>query len=168
LAGEPLRKAAQASLAAADSNAPEDGQWDQLERLAEGSVRRALQLVAGGGLDLHARVESLFSELPKVDWPAVHVLADSLSLGAQEQRYEAFFSFLLDKVARLARLRATGASGLGEPGLARHLISERRLPEWAALWGALLRDKAACEELNLDRKALILRALARLQAVSQT
>lgn len=162
-----LRQAAQAALAAADAEPPSAGQWDQLERLSEGSVRRALQLAASGGLELYARVASLFSQLPKVDWTAAHTLADSLALSAQEQRFEAFFDLFLDTLARLARVRATGQGTPDELSLASRLIPEARLPQWATLWEAILRDKADADELNLDRKALIMRALARLEAASK-
>jgi DNA polymerase-3 subunit delta' len=166
LPGNTLRQAVEAALSASDVDAPEAGRWQALEHLAGGSVRRALQL-AVGGLEMHGRVQAMLSQLPKMDWAAVHALADSLSLGANEQRYEAFFGLLLDKVAQLARLRATGEGDPGDVAEAQRLISEQRLPEWAALWQTVLRDKAAIEELNLDRKALILRSLSRLQAVSR-
>ena len=166
LANRPLRQAAQAALAASDVAAPKPEQWDELERLAAGSVRRALQLAAGG-LDMHERVEAIVASLPKVDWAAVHTLADTLSLAANEQRYEAFFDLLLDKVARLARASATGDTNSGEAALAKRLIAEGKLPEWAALWEGVLRDKAATAELNLDRRALILRTLARLADASK-
>jgi len=166
LASESLRQAAQAALAASDVEAPPNEKWNELDRLAAGSVRRTLQLVAGG-LEMHGRVEGILSQLPKVDWTAVHTLADTLSLGAQEQRYEAFFDLLLDKVARLARAFAMGDGDASELALARRVIGEGRLPEWAALWEAVLRDKAAVEELNLDRKALILRVLTRLEAAAK-
>jgi DNA polymerase-3 subunit delta' len=166
LPGDTLRQAVEAALSASDVDAPEAGRWQALEHLAGGSVRRALQL-AVGGLEMHGRVQAMLSQLPKMDWAAVHALADSLSLGANEQRYEAFFGLLLDKVAQLARLRATGEGDPADVAEAQRLISEQRLPEWAALWQTVLGDKAATEELNLDRKALILRSLSRLQAVSR-
>lgn len=168
LAAEPLRRAVQAALAAADIDTPEPAQWDQLERLAEGSVRRALQLAAGGGLELYGRIESIFSQLPKLDWPSAHALADSLGFGAQDQRFEAFFELFLDRLARLTRVRATGRGEVEELSQATRLIPQRRLAEWAGLWEMMLREKAEADELNLDRRALILRALARLEGVSRT
>src|SRR5262245_41214035 len=102
LAADSLRRAAQEALAAADAAATEPAQWSQLERLAEGSVRRALQL-AGGGPELYGRVEGLFSQLPKLDWASAHALAESLGSSAQEQRYEAFFELFLDRLALLTR-----------------------------------------------------------------
>ena len=54
---------------------PSTDKWLQLERLAEGSVRTALQL-ATGGIDLYERIAQLLSRLPAVDWLALHTLAD--------------------------------------------------------------------------------------------
>ena len=163
LAGQALRQAAEAALAATDIEPPSADEWGQLERLAAGSVRRALQMAATGGLELHQRIAGIFAQLPKVDWPSAHALADSLAAGAQEQRFEAFFELFLDALAHLARARATSQGTSAEVSLAVRLIPENRLPEWAALWDTILRDKADADELNLDRKALIMRTLARLE-----
>jgi DNA polymerase-3 subunit delta' len=164
LAPEPLRAAAEAALAAAELARPTEEQWRDLERLADGSVRRVLQLAATGGLDLHERIGAVLAELPRIDWTEAHALADSLGALVQEQRFEAFFELLLDAVARLARVRATGQGPDTDLALAARAIPENRLPQWAALWEAVLRDKADADELNLDRKALILRAFARIEA----
>ena len=163
LAAQALRQAAEAALAATDIEPPSADEWGQLERLAAGSVRRALQMAATGGLELHQRIAGIFAQLPKVDWPSAHALADSLAAGAQEQRFEAFFELFLDALAHLARARATSQGTSAEVSLAVRLIPENRLPEWAALWDTILRDKADADELNLDRKALIMRTLARLE-----
>jgi DNA polymerase-3 subunit delta' len=166
LDGESLRKAAGAALAAAGMKAPSADRWMQLEWLAQGSVRAALQL-ATGGIDLNERIEQILARLPQIDWPALHTLADGLALDAQEQRYEMFFALLLDAMARLVR---AGVSGQGSPAdvtLAGRLVPPARLPAWAALWQEILRDKADAEVLNLDRKALIVRTFARLEAASR-
>ena len=167
LGSEPLRRAVSAALSAADQELPSDQDWVRLERLAKGSVRRALQLAASGGLELHARIEGLLKGLPHVDWPAAHALSDQLAVGANEQRFEAFYDLLLDTLARLASMRAKGQGGAHERALAEQLIPEHRLPAWAALWEQLLRDKNEAQELNLDKKALILGAIARLEAVAR-
>jgi len=168
LAAQQLRQATEATLAATEVEPPSADEWDQLERLAAGSVRRALQLAATGGLELHQRIAGIFAQLPQVDWTAAHALADSLAGGTQEQRFEGFFDLFLDTLARLARVRATGQGLPDELSLAGRLIPEARLSHWAALWEAILRDKADVDELNLDRKALVMRALARLEMASQT
>lgn len=167
LAAQPLRQATEAALAAADMIPPPDDQWELLERLAAGSVRRALQLTATGGLETHQRIAGIFAQLPQVDWTAAHTLADSLAASAQEQRFEAFFELLLDTLANLARVRATGQGLPADVSLAARLIPETRLPYWASMWEQTLREKADADELNLDRKALIMRAFARLEMASK-
>ena len=168
LAARPLREAAEAALAAAEMEPPAGDQWDLLERLAAGSVRRALQLAATGGLELHQRIAGIFAQLPQVDWTAAHALADSLSASAQEQRYEAFLELLLDALGHLTRARATSRGTPAQVSLATRLMSETSLPQWAAAWEAILREKADANELNLDRKALIMRIFSRLEAVAQS
>lgn len=166
LQAQHLRQAAEAAMRAAGVEPPGSEQWLQLERLAEGSVGTALQL-ADGGVDLYRRIAQIFARLPEVDWPAAHVLADALSGDAQEQRFETFFGLLLDMLARLVRLRVSGRGGAeAEQSLAARLIPQARLPAWAGLWQAIVEDKADADELNLDRKALIVRSLARIEAAA--
>src|SRR5262249_49909672 len=143
LAAGDLRRACEAALAAAEAEPPAPDQWPLLERLAEGSVRRALQLAGGGGIELYSRIQTNFAPLPKVDWPAAHALSDQLALAAQEQRFDAFYNLLLDLMARLIRVRATAQGGAPEFTLAQRLIPEAKLPAWASLWETLLRE---CED----------------------
>ena len=167
LPGEELRQATEAALAAAAMEMPGAQRWPLLERLAEGSPRRALQLAGSGGAELYERIEALLSALPQVDWPAAHTLADQLSLAANEQRFEAFYDLLLDLLARLVRTRATGLAVGPEAALAERLIAEPRLPAWAALWEGILRERADTALLNLDKRALILGTFAQLEAVAR-
>jgi DNA polymerase-3 subunit delta' len=166
LDAESLRQAATAALEAADMKAPSSAKWLRIERLAEGSVRTALQL-ATGGIDLHDRIAQLLSRLPAVDWPALHTLADQLATEVQSQRLEMFLAALLDALARLIHTAASRQGTAEQTALAARLIPETRLRGWAETWQAILRDKADAEELNLDRKALILRTFARIEAVSR-
>jgi DNA polymerase-3 subunit delta' len=167
LAREALLQASEAALAAAEIKLPTAQQWPLLERLAEGSVRRALQLAGSGGLELYERIEKLFAALPAVDWPAVHTLSDQLALAAQEQRFEAFFDLFLDYLSRLVRARAIGREGASEFALAQRLIPEEKLASWAALWEAILLERADADLLNLDKRALITGTLAKLEALAR-
>ena len=130
-------------------------------------MRTALQL-ANGGVDLHRRIAQVLSRLPEVDWPSAHALADSLATDAQEQRFETFFGLLLDMLARLVRLRASGQRrGRGGAGSRGPPDPCGAASAWAELWQAIVADKADADELNLDRKALIMRTLARLEAAAR-
>jgi DNA polymerase III subunit delta' len=163
-----VQRAANAALAATQTDVPTPADWASLERLAQGRVRRALQLWAGNGLELHERILSAFIELPKVDWGGVHTLADQLALATQEQRFEMFFDLFLAVLARLVRARTLGHGVPAEQALAARLIPAGKLAEWAGLWDAVLAEKVATETLNLDRKALIMNTFARLEAVAAT
>jgi DNA polymerase III subunit delta' len=167
LDAESLRRAAETALASAGMKAPPADKWPQLARLADGSVRAALQL-ATGGIELNERVEQIFSRLPGIDWPALHALADALTAEAQQPRYEMFFTLLLDQLARLVRAGASGQGSSAETALAARLIPPARQPAWASLWQAIVRDKIDADALNLDRKALIVRTFASIEAASQS
>ncbi|HEX6000264.1 MAG TPA: DNA polymerase III subunit delta' [Hyphomicrobiaceae bacterium] len=166
LDAESLRQAVTAALTAAGEKPPSADKWQQLVRLAEGSVRSALQL-ATGGIDLHDKLGAILARLPAIDWPVLHTLSDQLATDAQEQRFEMLFALLLDTLARLVRAAASGEGTPEEAALAARLMPVARLPAWAELWQAILRDKADADALNLDRKALILRAFARIEAVAR-
>jgi DNA polymerase-3 subunit delta' len=171
LSGAALRQAAAAALSQAEMDMPHPDRWPLLERLAEGSVRRALLLAGSGGLELYERIEAVLAALPNVDWPAAHALADQLSMPAHEQRFEAFYNLLLDVIGRLVRARALGHAG-PEPRLAGRLIPERlipeaRLPAWAALWEDIGRERADAALLNLDKRALVVGTFAKLASVAR-
>jgi len=167
LAAADLRAAAEQALTAADMAAPKAGEWASLERLAGGSVGRALGLFAAGGLDLQAQIDRLLGLLPRVDWRAVHTLSDELQPTAAEARFELFFELLLETMARVIRTAATGEGSAEEQALAARLAGEGRLASLAALWERVAREKADTLALNLDRKSLVIETVAALAAASQ-
>lgn len=167
LAPEALRKAVTQAIAASGEEqtavTPAPNDWEDLQHLAGGSVRRFLALHAGGGLELHRRIVTLLGQLPAVDWSAVHVLGDELSGAAADTRFELFFDLLMSLLARLIRATATGhAPSAPERALAAKLVRDARLPAWAEAWEAIHADKATSDSLNLDRKSLILGLFSRL------
>lgn len=146
---------------------PSGEDWQLLERLAGGSVRRVLALQAAGGLDLQRRLETLISSLPNVDWPAVHTLADEISSAAAETKFNLMQDLLAAYIARLIRAQAAGDGAPAELALARRLIGEARLAGWASMWETLAAERSVIEALNLDRKTLILQTFARLEAAAR-
>jgi DNA polymerase-3 subunit delta' len=166
-----LRKAMQSALDTTGASPPEEREWSQLEQFADGSVRLALQLFAGGGLKDHAAIMALLTGLPKIDWPAAHTLADALASSGSEQRFKTFVELLCDAIGRLVRDRALEAANGASKGTnkAQIVIPAEQIARWAGLWATLVREKTEADLLNLDRKAFVLRTLNRLQqAVDET
>lgn len=171
LSPEDLRRAvAQALNAAGDEvsgSLPAGEEWETLQRLAEGSVRRLLLLHTSKGLTLSGKINGFMESLPKPDWAAIHALGDELGSAAAEARYELFYELLLGHLARIIRAAATGETETSEGRLADRLIAQDQLAAWAQLWETLVADKADADALNLDRKALILLTFQRLVQASR-
>jgi DNA polymerase III subunit delta' len=166
LSGGDLRQAAAAALQAADGRDIGGDVLARLEPLADGSVRRLLELAANDGAALHDRIEAIFSRLPKIDWAAAHVLADDLASPASEQRFQTFFALLLGVLARSIRAGISGQGHGAEGAFAARVIAPARPEMWAQTWEAIVREKAEVQELNLDRRALVLGTLSRLAATA--
>ena len=152
----------QAITAGEDGKPPSPSDWPRLNELSQGSVRRALGISSTGGLKIYDRVLALVSALPHVDWTAVHTLSDELAGNAAEQKFESFDEFLMDLLARLIRARATDHGSPADLALARKVIAEHRLADFAAAWTDIAAAKADTMALNLDRKGYILENVARL------
>lgn len=167
LGASDLRRAATAALAAAETAPPAETDWRTLEALAEGSVRRLLELSATDGLSLYRRIETLIQGLPRIDWQLAHTLSEELGSTAADARFTLFFDLLLGLIARLVRAGAGGAGNEDDMALSRKLIPADRLASWAELWETIVRDKAETLALNLDRRMLILDTLARLQRTAE-
>jgi DNA polymerase III subunit delta' len=168
LGDQDLQRATANALAASDKPALEAHEFHDLARLANGSVRRVLALKEGGGIALQAKIDKIFAGLPTGDAKAAHLLSDELSPAAAEQKFALFYELLLGTLQRLVKAEATGAGATNEIALAKRVIGPSRLATFASLWETLARDRAEAVALNLDRKALLLSALAKLEAASRS
>jgi len=160
-----------AAIVSLDQDPPEDDQRALIATLADGSVRRALELIEGGAVDLHGRITGLLSGLPRLDYEAVHKLAETAGAHGADPQFQSFFSLLSDLIARALRSAAAGEPvPASEAAFAARLASagERTatLAAWAGAWETIARARADALALNLDRKALIVDTFRRLQAVS--
>ena len=118
---------------------PSDPQLAAAAAVAEGSVRRALALLDGDGLELHNRLVSLLDRLPALDPHALHALGDRL-YGAEPAPLQAFIDTVNGWLAR--RLEKS----LGQPAAADRL---------AAVWERINQGARDAETFNLDRKPLV-------------
>jgi len=120
--------------------------------LAEGSIGRALELVASGGVALYQTLAGMLTRRGGVDVQALHGFADRMARPDAEDAYRAVEELLRQYLAR----QAIGAARRGTRGEA---------ARWAALRAQIGDTFARADGLNLDRKQTIMSAFF---AIEQT
>lgn len=136
--------------------------------LSQGSVRRALALATGEGIQLYRYLLASLGGLPELDGPRLHRLVERLGGAGDSERLELFLSLLLGLLERLICATATGEElSSDERDLQRRLLGRANLPRWVEVWDAIGRAKADAANLNLDRSLLVLEAFYRLQQVAR-
>lgn len=136
--------------------------------LSNGSVRRALELISGEGVKLYDEIIAFFTELPELDGPRLHRLVDQIGGFSNTEQLELFIVLLLGLIERLIRFTATGEGATREEqALAKRLISQGNLAEWAEAWEAISEAHAEALEYNLDRSLFALETLFRLQKLAR-
>lgn len=140
-----------------------------LVRLAEGSIGRALDLAAEGGIDLYRELLGLVDSLPELDIGALHGLGDRLAKKGGEDAFYTFTGLMSWWLARAIRAGAveTGAGHLdvvpGEGEVMARLVGRRSLDQWLEVWEKITRLFADADRVNLDRKQVVLTAFLTLQ-----
>ncbi len=135
--------------------------------LSDGSVRRALELVSGEGIELYEEIIDTFVSLPDLDGPRLHGLVEGLASSSGAERLELYLSLLLGLIERLIRFAATGEGAtVRERAIASRLVSPENLAAWAEAWEAISRERAEALALNLDKSLLVLDTWFRLQKLA--
>ena len=111
---------------------------------AEGSLRAAILLAAGGDRDVTTLVSGLLERLPGLDRRALGKLADAVGGREGEAAFAATIEFVRDFVARRVRAEAAAAA---PPAV---------LAAWAEVWEKVDRAVGRAEALNLDRRQVVL------------
>lgn len=136
--------------------------------LSQGSVRRALELVSSGGIELYREVLGGLGALPEIEGPELHRLVDRLAGAGESERLDLYLALLLGLIERLIRFTATGMGATAEERkLAARLFSPANLADWAEAWEAISEAKAEADALNLDRGILLLQSWFRLQQLAR-
>jgi DNA polymerase-3 subunit delta' len=117
---------------------------DEVLARADGSLRRAIVLSAGGDRDLVALAGGLLDRLPALDRRALGKLGDAVAGRDGEGAWSAAIDLVRDFVAR--RVRAGAAAGAAPAVLA----------AWAEVWEKVDRAVGRAEALNLDRRQVVL------------
>jgi len=146
------------ALAEANPDAPQDD-IRLAAILGNGSLRTAIQVLEGEGVETFRAFQNLASNLPEVDYAGVHALADRVSGRANEEAFAGFMEGLEGWLSRRVR-------GQPEPdgGRISDQTAAASLAAWADVWEKAADSAFQAEEYNLDRKPVVLQifmALAR-------
>ena len=117
---------------------------------SDGSVSRALALLAGTALQVRERVNAMLAALPTVNPRDLHALGDAL--GRDETAFTAFVDAVRDWLS--ARITVAGA----EP---------RRLDRIAEVWEKVNSAAGDVAEYNLERKPLVFNVFGWLAAATR-
>lgn len=158
----PLRQAAGQAFDHGDQAVPDEAQWAPLLQASHGSVAKLLSLASDDGIALSNKVDQVFSNLARTDWPRIHQLSDEFSAVAAAQKFDTFVDLLLARLARTVRAAASGQGQTVDLETAKKIGVQADLASWAELWETLVREKAVLGALNLDRKAFVLDCVMRL------
>ncbi|HXG79125.1 MAG TPA: DNA polymerase III subunit delta' [Methyloceanibacter sp.] len=166
LGREDLEKAVRGALRSAEREIDSET-LEKAFALSQGSVRRALELIANDGIELYDEIASQLAGLPEFDGPRLHRQVERLG-AAEGERLDLYLSLLLGLIERLIRVAATGeAAAEAERRLSAQLLSRSNLAFWAEAWEAISEAKSEAAALNLDRSLLVLDTWFRLQALAR-
>jgi len=145
-----------ALTAGGDEGEPED--LALAARLSDGSLRRAILLADGGGIDSYRAFAGLLSRLPEIDVAAAHDFADSVTGRGNEDGWTGFVDMTAAWLNRRVRGESEPETGIPLSPAAASAPLER----WAEVWENLRASSALTDEYNLDRKRTVLTVLMTL------
>jgi DNA polymerase-3 subunit delta' len=141
------------------------GQAEGLVALAEGSIGRALELAAAGGVELYETVIGLLGREHGVDAAALHAFSDRLARSEAESAYRAVEELVSQVLVQLAIGAAAGPSTA--PEALQRLAARVPAARWAELRDEIGQKFARTDALNLDRKQTILSTFFAIDAVAR-
>ncbi len=127
-------------------------------RLADGSLRRAILLTEGGGIDAYRDFAKLLARLPDIDIAAMHDFADSVSGRGNDDGWNGFRDLASAWLNRRVRGENEPETGIPLSPAAAAAPLER----WAEVWENLRASSELTDEYNLDRKRTVLSILMTL------
>jgi DNA polymerase III subunit delta' len=145
-----------------------------LARLSEGSIGRAMELHAAGGLDLFRSLLGIFESLPGLDVGSAYKFVDQVLRGNDEAAWTAVTELMMWWLARLtragARLEQPMEVVTGEALLLQRLLSGQGmgpgLDRWVEVWENTGRLFARAESASLDRRQVLLSVLLSIDAAT--
>lgn len=164
----PLDAAAmtQAVTALAPQTVP--AERELLSALAEGAPGRAIQLAEVNALEIYREIVELLSSLPRPNGARLFALAEKIARAPAERGLGLFVALLAQFEERLVRGAVAALSPVpGEEPLMRHLRTVVAADRWPVLWEDLRFKAARADELNLDKKQLVLNTFLAIEAAAK-
>ncbi len=132
-----------------------ENDWHSLSRLSGGSVRAALVILQQDGLRILRQFEDILQpDSQKVpNWPAIHKLADELSLKKRQDQYHLLFDFARNHIGKLIH---EGATQIGTDKGKGNNSTLSNLARMCEVWDKTMQSANQAESYNLDKKQVIL------------
>jgi DNA polymerase-3 subunit delta' len=121
--------------------------------LAEGSIGRALELVASGGVELSNTLTAMLNRRSGIDVTALHGFAERLARADAEDNYRAVEELLRQHLAS----KAIAAARLG---------TRAEAARWARVRAEISDGFARADGLNLDKKQTVMNAFFAIEQAS--
>ena len=175
LALEPLSEAQVRSLLFRYLPDLEDAERTALARLSEGSIGRATELHAAGGLDLYKAMLGVFDTLPRMDVVGAYTFIDAVLRGGNEEaNWVAVTELIGWWLGRIARAAARGTIPPevvpGEAALVHRLMQGSHrvggLDRWVEVWENTNHMFAKAESANLDRRQTLMSVLSAIETAA--
>ncbi len=159
----PLAAETIAAALRAHGSTPDETDLDLAAALAVGSLRRAILLLEENGLETYRAFARLVANLPRIDIGAMHAFADMVTGRGADDAYRGFLDLFRDWLGRRVRREnepdPTVALSPAAPAVP--------LARWAEVWEKAEQSSAEAEELNLDRKQVVLAILMTLACATR-
>ncbi len=126
--------------------------------LAGGSLRRAILLLQDDGISTYRAFARFAADVGHPDITAMHALADSVSGRGANDAYEGFIETVRAWLARRVRGEPEPVAETN-PGEAVRAVP---LARWAEVWEKIAQSSTEADDLNLDRKQVVLSILMSL------
>jgi DNA polymerase-3 subunit delta' len=126
--------------------------------LAQGSLRRAILLLLEDGIATYRAFARFVAAAPDIDVTAMHALADRVSGRGADDAYYGF----IDTVRTWLGRRVRGEPEPVTEAAPSQAIRAVPLARWAEVWEKITDSSTEAEDLNLDRKQVVLSILMSL------
>jgi len=145
-----------------------------LIRLSDGSIGRALELRTNDGLEIQQELMTIFNTFPEIDTENAHKFADLIAGRENEQYWKTTQELTTRNIADLIKsaIGKTDLISLGygvvEVAPLSRLQNLGSPMQWTKVWEHTIELFATADNLNLDRREVILSIFGTMANVAQT